>query len=145
MRRCGLRHQSAVKLWYELTLIARADPGGQPQRPADQILHLALPELVVIGNERLRAAGGFQLRLQPARIEQECIERRSFPRRRQMRGPVQEIIAARGFVRARICINPVQSLQQALMQRGQSIFPCLLLQEVPHRVVEAEGAPVEIE
>ena len=45
-----------VKLWYELTLIARANPGGQPQRPADQILQLALPELIIICDEVLRAS-----------------------------------------------------------------------------------------
>ena len=31
------------------------------------------------------------------------------------------------------------------MQRGERVLSRLLLQEVPHRVVEAEGAPVEIE
>ena len=41
--------------------------------------------------------------------------------------------------------EPVESIEQALVQHGERFLSRLLLQEVAHRIVEAEGAAVEVE
>ena len=48
----GFGHQTAVELRCKLPRVTPANPRGQPERPADEILNFALTELFEIRDER---------------------------------------------------------------------------------------------
>ena len=98
------RHQPAQDLWEKLAPIARTDAAGQAERPADQVWHLALAVPGIIGNERRRAAGGRELGLQPAGIEQQRVQPRPLPGLGEMLGQIPVIVVRLRCLR--LCLRP---------------------------------------
>jgi len=117
-------------------LIGRSRP-HQSQRSANESFRLIGPISLIIGDEGLWIRSCFEFCLDPAGVEQQCVQPRTFLRRSEVIGKIKiEVTSGRRIRRRSRDVG--ESRRELSVLCNLPLLPRLILQELMHRVVQSK-------